>query len=494
MPRNAWKRHGVRDEQGTILVVTVVAMLILGILAISFAALGDLEVRIGMNDVWDKQAALVAEGGISAVRNQIQTPPDYTAFLDGRVYSCTTSACSCSTGCATARLATMTTGEFSVRIDNDPDDPSASPTVDGNKRVILTALGITRGATGNVMGRSRIRAWLTNDDPWDHVCGSGDGVLCTDTPPNNSNATVTPSDPNDQNGPRSYPEIPRPSDIRCTPSVGGALGLGAGSPYPVPSGLTNAQVPAAPRGPCVMYPYYEIALTTACAVCNPPTSAYDPITCPSGDACLGMVRFDADLDIRNGSSNTNRLGVSGNTLASQLTPSVLPATLYVTGKVRAQSQIGTILGSIILHGGGDPGSGGSQTDFALAGPHTLTTQGPGCLPNCAYPFAVLAYNPNEPIPPGQTIYLDISNSGVVITGTVYTGGTVDFGPNTINGSILGYTVHANNAATQFTYSPAYENYLPPTGFTTPSVTLPSVVARGTWIQCRTADNLTDPCD
>ena len=486
MGPTVWRRFGTRDDRGTVLVVTVVAMLILGILAISFAALGNLEVRIGLNDVWDKQAAFVAEGGIAAVRNQIQTPPSYTAVL-GHVYSCTTSACTCSgAGCGTAGLTTMGTGEFSVRIDNDPDElAGATPAVDDNKRVVLTALGITRGATGNVMGRSRIRAWLTNDDPWDHVCASGDGVLCTDNPPNNPNATVTPSDPNDQNGPRTYPEIPRPSDIRCVALPGGALGLPAGSPYPVPSGLTNAQVPSAPRGPCVMYPYYEIALKTDCPLCNPATFAYDPVTCNTGDQCLGMVRFDADLDIRNGTSNTNRLGVTGNTLSG---------TLYVTGKVRAQSQIGTINGTIVLHGGGDPGAGGSQTDFALAGPHTVTTQGPGCLPNCAYPFAILGYNPNEPIPPGQTIYLDISNSGVVITGTVYTGGTVDFGPNTITGSILAQTVHANNAATQFQYSSAYENYLPPSGFTTPSVTLPSVVAKGTWLQCRTANNLTDACD
>ena len=85
-------RPGMTDERGTVLVVTVVAMLILGILAVSFAALGNLEVRIGMNDVWDKQAAFVAEGGIAAVRNQIENPPSYTAFL-GHVYSCTTSSC-----------------------------------------------------------------------------------------------------------------------------------------------------------------------------------------------------------------------------------------------------------------------------------------------------------------------------------------------------------------------------------------------------------------
>jgi len=201
---------------------------------------------------------------------------------------------------------------------------------------------------------------------------------------------------------------------------------------------------------------------------------------------MGMVRFDDELTIRNGSSSAGQLGVSGGTLG--------PGTLYVTGKVRTQSTVGTILGTIILHGGGDAGSGGSQTDFALAGPHTLTTQGPGCLPDCAYPLAILGYNPNEPIPPDQTIYLDISNAGVVINGVVYTGGTVDFGPNTITGTILGHSVNANNASTHFQYSSAYQAYVPPPGFSTPTLTLPSVIARATWLQCRSANNLTDPCD
>lgn len=486
MPRNAWKRHGVRGEQGTILVVTVVAMLILGILAISFAALGDLEVRIGMNDVWDKQAAFVAEGGIAAARNQIENPsapPYYTPFL-GHVYSCTTSSCTCTgAGCGTARLATVSTGEFSVRIDNDPDELAGpSPTVDSNQKVVLTALGITRGATGNVMGRSRIRAWITNDDPWDHVCASGDGVLCTD-PPNNPNADVEPPDPNDPNGPRTYPQIPVPNQIRCTAVPGGdpaAFVAPGDDRYPVPNPpLNHAPAPApAPRGPCVMYPYYLTALTTACTNCNPATSAYHPTNCPTGDVCLGMVRFDLDLDIRNGSSQPGRLGVTGNTLNG---------TLYVTGRVRAQSQVDIINGTIIVHGD----AVGATGDLDLAGPHTITTQGPACA-NCAYPLAILAYNPNEPNPPGQTIFLNISNNNVIINGVVYSGDRVDFGPNTVNGSVLGYQVNANNAATEFSYV-AYDP-LPPPGFSTPALNLPSVVARGTWIQCRTADNLTDPCD
>ncbi|MGH2651983.1 MAG: hypothetical protein ACRDHK_12335, partial [Actinomycetota bacterium] len=426
------------------------AMLILGILAVSFAALGNLEVRIGLNDVWDKQAAFVAEGGLAAVRNQIENPPNYTALL-GHVYSCTTSSCTCTgTGCGTARLATVSTGEFSVRIDNDPDELAGpSPAVDANQRVVLTALGITRGPGSRVMGRTRIRAWLTNDDPWKHVCGNGDGVLCTD-PPNNQNAEITPDDPNDMNGPRTFPEIPVPNQIRTTPCVGCPVNVGAPS-YPVPAGVV---VPGAPRGPAVMYPYYLTALTTPCTQCGAGTEtiAYDDTnpTCTNaatGYQCLGMVRMDATISLQsNAGGGGAKIVIPGGTLGAPGPGNGV--TLYILGKLDVKSGVDQIYGTLVFHGGGDAGAGGAQTDLHFQGPHTVTTVGPAC-PTCPYPLAILGYNPNEGAPPAQTIYLDISNNGVIINGTVYTGGTVDFGPNSVNGSVLAYDVNANNAATEF---------------------------------------------
>jgi hypothetical protein len=483
MSHNARRQPGISDEHGTVLVVTVVAMLILGILAVSFAALGNLEVRIGLNDVWNKQAALIAEGGIAAVQSQIQNPPDYTAFL-GHVYSCTTSSCTCTgAGCATSRLATMSTGEFSVRVDNDPDDPA--PTVDTNKRVLLTALGITRGAGGGVMGRVRLQAWLTNDDPWKHVCSSGDGVLCTD-PPNNPNAEITPSDPNHPNGPRTYPEIPVPNQIRCTPVPGGDPAALGSNEYPVPTGLTNAQVPSTPRGPCVIYPYYLTALQTPCPMCIPAKAAYHSVSCNNTDMCLGMVRFDSVSIQTNGSDGPGTMKIqSGQTLGSD----AAPATVYVFGTVNVKSGI-DVKGTIVFHGDGLDGTG----DLDFQGPHTLTAVGPACA-TCAYPLVVLGYNPNEGLPSDTTQPdFNLSNNNVHFVGVVYSGGTVDLGPNTVDGSLLAYKVNANNGATEYRYTPAYEGVVPPPGFSTPAVTLPSVIARGTWLHCRTADNLTDPCD
>lgn len=486
MRHDSSRDFAMADQQGTVLVVTVVAMLILGILAVSFAALANLEVRIGLNDVWDKQAALVAEGGLGAVRSQLQNPSDYTPFL-GHVYSCTTSACTCAGGgCATTRLATMSTGEFSVRVDNDPSDTGGA-TTDTNKRVMLTALGITRGSTGNVMGRARIRAWLTNDDPWRHVCASGDGVLCTD-PPNNQNADIEPADPNKQNGPRTYPQIPVPNQVRCTAVPQGDPATLGSDQYPVPSSLSNAQVPSNPRGPCVMYPYYLTALQTPCPMCSPATSAYNPVSCKTTDACLGMVRFDASLSIQgNGSGGPGTMKIQGGpTLGSD----AAPATVYVLGAVTVKSGI-NLKGTIVFHGDGTNGTG----DLDFQGPHTLTAVGPGCS-TCAYPLVILGYNPNEG-PPSNTTQPDfnLSNNNVVFNGVVYSGGTVDLGPNTINGSVLAYKVNANNGATEYHYTPAYEPALPPPAFSTPAVTLPSVIAQGSWIQCKTAnDDLTEACN
>jgi hypothetical protein len=485
-PRRPAGRRLLAGERGTILIVTVVAMLILGILAVSFAALGGLEVRIGLNDVWTKQALLVAEGGISAVRSQIENPPTYTAVL-GHVYTCTTASCTCSgAGCGTDRLATMSTGEFTVRVDNDPEELAGpSPAVDANQRVMLTALGITRSPDGRVMGRARVRAWLTNDDPWKHVCSSGDGVLCID-PPNNGNAQIEPEDPNDQNGPRTFPEIPVPNDIRDTPVEGAPLNVAAPF-YPVPNGV-GIMVPGPPRGPKVMYPYYLKALTTPCPQCNPETFAYDPVACNTGIQCLGLVRMEADVSLQNNSGGGgDKIVVPGGALGA---PGA-GVTVYVLGKLAVKNGIGNIYGTLVFHGGGDAGTGGAATDLHFQGPHTVTTD--ACA-TCSYPLAILGYNPNEGAPPAQTVYLDISNNGVIINGVVYTGGTVDFGPNSVNGAVLGYSVHANNAATEFTYDPAYEPALPPPGFSTPAITLPSVIARGTWLQCRQADVLADPCD
>ena len=120
-----------------------------------------------------------------------------------------------------------------------------------------------------------------------------------------------------------------------------------------------------------------------------------------------------------------------------------------------------------------------------------------------YPLAILAYNPNEPAPTtstGQTLFLDISNSNSVISGIVYTGGTADFNPVTVDGSLIGWDVNINNGSTRVTYNPTYGNAAPPPAFTSPITGSGGGIAMypATWVHCTNytdgtgADDFTGP--
>lgn len=474
------RRGPLGDERGAALVMAVIAMVVLGIMAVSFTALGGLEVRIGQNDLRGKQALMAAEAALQALRSQVQVPPDFTNFL-GNTYTCSPGGCSCITGpsgvaCQTTRLAAVSTGTFTARLDNDPADPN--PAVDGNQMVLLTALG----STTDGRGRARVRAWLVRDDPWKHVCSSDDGVRCSD-PPNDPNATITPRDVEDLHGPRTYAQIPVPGAIRCSPVAGAGVNVG-GDNYPVPSGVT---VPAAPRGPCVMYPYYLTALTTPCPTqCNPATSAYDPTTCHVGVQCLGMVRLDASLSIQTSSGGPAVLQVAGGILGT----AAAPALLYIMGAVTVKNNI-VLNGTLVLHGDGNTGKK-DLVDLTLLGTTVFTTQPPTCA-TCGYPLAILAYNPNEPAG-AQSIWLNNSNQNTTIQGIVYSGGRFDFNPSTVTGSVVAHTVGVNAAATSLTYSSAYGSAAPPPGFTSPPGSAVTLIPRGTWLECRQADSLTAVCD
>src|SRR5262249_33923363 len=121
--------------------------------------------------------------------------------------------------------------------------------------------------------------------------------------------------------------------------------------------------------------------------------------------------------------------------------------LYVLGKVSISS--GAVQGTVVLHGNGVSG-GGSNSDFGLQGSsqvitHACVAGSPAPSPGCGYPVAILGYDPNNPPDPvpttaaGQTIKLDLSNSGsgTGISGLIYTGGTADFSPLTLNGGLIG---------------------------------------------------------
>ena len=110
----------------------------------------------------------------------------------------------------------------------------------------------------------------------------------------------------------------------------------------------------------------------------------------------------------------------------------------------------------------------SRNDAAV---HSVELLAATASPYCGYPLAILAYNPNEAAPTtavGQTIQLDLSNSTSLVSGLIYSGGTADFSPLTVDGGLIAWDVNVTNTASRITYNPTYGNAAPPPAFTMPS--------------------------
>ena len=161
--------------------------------------------------------------------------------------------------------------------------------------------------------------------------------------------------------------------------------------------------------------------------------------------------------------------------------------IYVMGKITVAS--GAVQGTVVLHGDG-PGS--STNDFGLTGQSQVTTHpcpagSPAPSPGCGYPLAILGYNPNEAEPTvatGQSMQLDLSNNGgAVVSGLIYTGGTADFSPLTVNGGLIGHDMNITNTASRITYNETYGNAAPPPAFTNPTGGSSVQMFPATWVHC-----------
>jgi hypothetical protein len=155
--------------------------------------------------------------------------------------------------------------------------------------------------------------------------------------------------------------------------------------------------------------------------------------------------------------------------------------VYVMGKVTIKNRV-EVNGTIVLHGDHD-----TPTDFGLTGTNRVTTREcTGGTWTCGYPLAILAYNPNEPAPTtavGQTIRLDLSNPTSNVSGLVYTGGTADFNPLTVDGGLIGHDVNITNTASRITYNPLYGNAAPPPGFGPVNDGAGVLLFPATWVHC-----------
>ncbi|MGH7264712.1 MAG: hypothetical protein ACREMB_07630, partial [Candidatus Rokuibacteriota bacterium] len=213
-------RRGLRSERGSALILAVIAMLVMGVLSVSFALLADMETRIGVNYKQQAQAEALAEAALERGRDSIRTAPvaagGFTSWINGTA-----------AGMSGAHLfgwngANLGAGAYSARIDNDcglaNTVPSAveeppiggvfcSNTTDTNETAVLTAWATASS------GASRIRAVVAVDNPWKHVCSNAkpdNNGYCNEAGNRNGNPTIQPADPNDPNGPAAYNALPLP--------------------------------------------------------------------------------------------------------------------------------------------------------------------------------------------------------------------------------------------------------------------------------------------
>ncbi len=227
----------LKDEGGSALILAVIAMLVMGVLSVSFALLADMETRIGVNYKMQAQAEALAEAALERARDSVRTAPTQTGGFTNFFTGGGTPA----TGVAHVfpwNGTLLSAGRYWARIDNDctavhPGPPQWFPSTieekavgvtpcsndaDTNETAIITAWARTGadvvgndGAPG--IGRARVRAVVAVSNPWKHVCSDAapdNNGYCNDPLNRNGNPTVSPADPNDPNGPASYTDLPRP--------------------------------------------------------------------------------------------------------------------------------------------------------------------------------------------------------------------------------------------------------------------------------------------
>lgn len=512
-----------RNEDGTALVMAIVASLLLLVFAISFSSLANLEARIGINDYRSRQAQLVGEAGFEAVRNHLRpVNTDYTNFL-GNTYTCDPSAnpvCTCTTGahgnpsvpnvpCTTTGLFPVAPGVFTIRVDNDPQDPGGATNTDQNGQVILTSLG--RTAAGNGRAQSRVQVLL--DDPFKHVCASPDvnpdcATYTGDNPCTPMGIYVQPCQPEDPHGPKVFPALPTPTMIDISPLDGryGCISTpvtgwaarwaleNGGSTTPKVIGNTN---PA--------QSYFDIALSVDaeplrlagwipdapagrnrhayCALGSPGCTA-NPAASPNSLGC-GLV-IDPDWPSLGGGAQIKFINKAATEAGEGNAANTV--VVYVTGTMSV-SNSNHVQGTIVVHGNATPGDFdvNLSPDFCL----NRVSNGSNCgVPNSTvfagapgYPFAFIIWHPGMATP--QNTIAKIANTGIMVSGIVYSGGSVTFNPISIDGGVVAWTV-AIQGNSQLIYNPAY-GAASKSGFDIPPGSFSAQFMRSTWLHCRQTD-------
>ena len=486
-----------RDRRGSVLIVAIIAMLILGILSFSFALLSRIEVTTGVNYKAQAQAESLAEAGLERGRDEVRV-----AAAEGCGFTRWTDASSSSSyGCGTglAKLlfngVALGAGDYSAVIDNDcsPLVPAsiqdasctgATPARDTNETAILTGWATAGGG----LGRARVRAVVGIDNPWKHVCSSSSQDnppgYCNEPANRNGTPTVTPADPLEYpGGPAAYDDLPRPQlgcsaiDVILHGETVANCPPGQNYNYPYPGGKRLVVAGDRSKANCdgggLQYQgYFDCALSTPCpiAICGGPSGRpacvkaadsrilayplqYTPPPCLPG-VNTGMVfATGASVDW------PVSYGAAGNGILAYV---MRPADFTIQSR--------DLHGTVVVEGNASSGCTSGRDVWHKDGARIWTAANV-----YGYPLAYLVFDPVEavadapeptsnPLDPQETCMDMGSAVGTEIHGIIYSGGSVEFNPIAVDGGVVAFQVQTRSSASTYGYNDTYGKDAPPAGF------------------------------
>lgn len=512
----------VGNERGSAVLLAVLAMLVLGVLSLSFALLADVESQTSVSHAQQAQAEALGEAGLEQARDAIGAASSagghFTSWFNGVQ--------------ATHVLFSgveLNGGSYSARIDNDcssvipglslaiqepnhqPGNRPCDNATDHNGIAVLTAWATSGG------GRSRVRALVGVDSPWKHVCANArpdHTGYCNEPGNRNGDPTVSPADPNDPNGPAAYDDLPRPilGCSRIAPGIHRGLhGLATQlngcfahpgmypHPYPVapeapPRLVVMGEDAAAGGRTCYEDPvtpgiryfgYFDCALQTQCDPATMPCGSWgDRKGCvAAGDSRLATkptryVAYDPVLG-RCGSGGANEtglvclLGQGCSHFSQDVGSPQMQFTMYVFRQNWSQASNRQAYGTIVAEGtaaGGTVFAAGRGASTALwAGPSQSPLPAGWAFSNqYGYPLVAFVYNPEMAPPTVTPVYAPQDHvadfgSNSRIHGVIYSGGHARFNPLDLDGGVVTFEIQTEGSAS-YTYNTGYGDHTPPPGF------------------------------
>jgi Tfp pilus assembly protein PilX len=513
-----------RHDRGTVLIVAVIAMLVLGVLSFSFALLSRVEVTTGVNYKAQAQAEALAEAGLEhgrdAVRGATRERCGFTPWTDPG----NASSYGCGSGLTKLLFdgVGLGAGDYSAVIDNDcsPLVPAAiqdascggaSPTRDTNETAVLTAWA----TVANGQGRARVRAIVGIDSAWRHICSNSSQDYspgyCNEPANRNGSPAVVPGDPNEYpGGPAAYDDLPRPQ-LGCSaidPTLHGETAAscppGQTYGYPYPSGKRLVVAGDRSKANCdaggeTYQGFFDCALSTPCS----------PSICGGSgrSACVKASdsRIHPDFVRATAPGVCGAAGATGMVFrgapppdASYGAPGAGVLVYVMRGTVAPWTSAGCcdftlqandFHGTVVIEGNGQPGCSGSNRDLVHRNGVRIWTQ-----PNVyGYPLAYLIFDPVEavaaapeptanPLDPQETC-ADVGGApGTAVHGIVYSGGNVEFNEAVVDGGVVAFQIQTQAGSSSYRYNPTYGQAAPPPGFAA-GVGGPVVLVRKSFMVC-----------